>query len=208
MATKTINLMDSEIPQMFSMNLRERCGYFWWPERTGDAFNIVFTTIAGFLKRNASKKDKSTGVCLKDAEGNFIIAGVLTYTPPEEDAEDDKGNFNLEFVTSEKDYNELEIDHDINDYEREIYVQSEHYAWELANGRWKGVRMMWDIFRNAIDTLFQFLSKNLDEAPEDTIEVTLPGVFTAAAAVEDGEKSFAIIPAGAIKQIIKSDVVL
>jgi hypothetical protein len=198
--------MDSEIPQIFSMNLLERCGYHWWPERTGDTYNIVFSTIAAFLKRNASKNDTTTGVCLKDANGNFIIAGVLTYTPPEEDSED-KGNFSLEFVTSEEDYNSLNVEHDLTDYEKEIYVLSERYAWDIASGRWKSVQIMWSMFYNAVDTLRSFIFKNLDETGE-SIEVVLPGVFTAMGEIEDDTKQFAVVPAGAIKQIVKNDVVL
>lgn len=205
MATKNIELMESEVPMLIVMNMRERLGYNFWPERTMDIYNIVFASIASFLKRNHSKRNKVTGVAVRDTEGNFIIGGVLSYIEPEEGSED-KGNFNLEFVINENDFKEIEIDNLIEDYERELFTESEHQAWNLANARWADVKCMWDLYRVAIETLVQYISKNLDESPDERIELVSKGIFTAVGVVKDGEKIIAIVPGASIKQMVKDDI--
>lgn len=201
---KSFEFENTSIPSQYSINLKDNFGILWVDSRTADMFRTMFSAIADTLKFNQTKDAKRIGMSMKDDKGNFKLGAILNFKKPEEDSEEDSGNWYLELTFNAEDMTDLDLEID-NHSDVFIRCASEE-AHNICYGRFRSTDMMFNLFNCAIDTLVQFLDTNAEEAEE--VEVSLRGIFTATAGVEDGKKIMSIVPGEYIKQIVKNDSAL
>ena len=203
--SKQFELGNTSIPSQFSVNLKNNYGLIWLEARTADFYRVVLGTFADCCRLYQSKANSRIGLSLKDDKGNFIFGTILSFQKPEEESEDDSGNWYLEFTMDEADMIDLDID--IDNHSREFIQTAILKCNSVMNGRFKNTEVLYHMFIEAINTLTTFLDVNATEGEE--VEVVLRAVFTATVAYdEEGKKIFSIIPGEYIKQIIKNDAAL
>ena len=176
----------------------------WVDTRSADLYRTLFSAIADTLKHNQSKEAGRIGMIMKDDKGHFKLGAILTYKKPEEDSEEDTGNWYLEFTLDPEDMTDLALEIDNHS---DVFIRcAAEEANNICYGRFRSTEIMYNIFNCAIDTLVQFLDVNATEA--DDVDVNLRGIFTASVAIEGGKKVMSIVPGEYIKQIIKNDAAL
>lgn len=201
--SKSIELAQSALPQEFSLNLSEHYQFNWVAASTPNFYRVFFFTIARILRQNKSKAAGKVGFILKGFNGEFKLGAIVTYHNPDEDnnEDDDKGNFTLEFSLDEKDFENLDT---VLDNHSDVFlVCASQQAQEIMNGRFVTNEYCNQLFIEAADTLIKFLDANA--TAEDEFELIYKGIFTASVAVENGEKIITIVPGEMIKQFIKGD---
>ena len=133
---KEFVLAESAIPAELTYNLMEHYNYAWVANRTPGFYRVLFFTIADILKHKKSKNTPKIGFMLKDNNGNFKFGGILMYHAPEDgsdDADDDKGNYTLEFTLDEADMNDLDM---VLDNHNDIFIEcAGRKANEIMYGR-------------------------------------------------------------------------
>lgn len=199
-----IELTNSGISSNYSCNLKEKFSMRWIENQTPSLYRILFSTIAQYLKLNQSKANHKSVFTLKDAKGNFKLGAIMTYHKPEEDAEDDKGNWTLEFTLDPDDV--VEADFACDNHRDDFFAIASTEAYTTINARFLDSQICNNMYCEAVDVLVQWLDTNAKE--DETIELVHPGVFTAVVAVENGTKVMSIVPGEIIKQMIKSDSIL
>lgn len=204
MSNVVFEFEQTSIPSQYSINLKDNYGLLWVDSRTADFYRVLFSAIADTLKIYQDKNLARIGMTMKDDKGNFKFGAILNYKKPEEGSEDDSGNWYLEFTFDAEDM--VDIDKEIDNHSDTFVRCATQEAQIITYGRFRDVNCMYNMFNTAIDTLIGFMDANVTET--DELEVTLRGVFTATAAVENGKKVMAIVPGECIKQIIKGDSVL
>lgn len=202
-AERSFEFDKTSIPSQFGINLHDNFGMAWVDSRTADMYRVLFTSIADTLKYHEAKDAKRIGMSIKDDKGHMKLGAILNFRAPEEGSDEDSGNWYLEMTFDPEDMKDLDVDVDNH---TEVFVTcASKNAYDIANGRFRTTEMMFDVFNTAIDTLKDYLDQNVDMGE---VEVTLRGIFTASAAVEDGKKIMSIVPGEIIKQIIKNDAAL
>ena len=202
--SKQFEFDQTSIPSQFSINLKDNHGMFWMDTRTVDIYRVFFTSIADILKMNQNKTKSRIGFIMKDDKGGFKFGAILNYRKPEEDEEEDSGNWYLEFTLYPEDMNNLDAEYD--NHSSDFVVSANEEAFQIASGKFNSIEYMDIVFNNVIDTVVNFLDANATEGEE--VEVVLRGVFTASVIIENGIKIMSIVPGETIKQIIKGDSIL
>ena len=199
-----INFKKSLIPELFATNIRENENTRWNELRTESFYVVVFTTFAKALAaKRCGKHD--TGFIFKDDKGNFKFGGILTYQNPEEGSEDDTGNFYLSFTDNPDDFKDFDPNYLIDNHNNMFVDIAKTVALDVMHGRFQSVESMNLMFNTAIDTLYVYMDKNVNNE-DDVHELTLDGIFIAIATIdENGNKIISIVPGDYIKQLIKDD---
>ena len=204
---KEIVFTESAISAELTYNLMEHFNYAWVSDRTPGLYRVIFFTIADILKHKKSKSTPKIGFKLKDVNGNFKFGGILIYHAPEDgadDADDDKGNYTLEFTLHEDDMEDLDV---VIDNHNDIFIEcAGRNASIIMYGRFLSMVYCNNLFTEAIDTLIKFMDVNA--SPNEEVSVDYKGVFTATVSVEGDEKVISIVPGEMIKQFIKGDSTL
>lgn len=207
MAAKTYD--ETEMHQAFVVNANS-IGYTFGdddrPERLVKSF---FAATSAFLSKvKVSKVDEAVALCLTDVSGNFKFAGVVEYHD-NKDNPDEPGNWSYVMTFDEKDINMLEKKKTVKKY---LYSSDgfknvyDKVAYDVGGISFCHEGYMFDACLLVIDTLIQILDR--EAVDNDVVDVELPKYFTASVSVENGEKIFAITPAGEMKEIIKNDTAL
>lgn len=202
--SKVFEFGETSIPEQFCIDLKDNFGILWVNSRAADFYRTVFASIADTLKIHQSKNSPRIGLTMKDDKGHFKLGAILNYQKPEEDSEEDSGNWYLEFTLDEADMTDLDISTDTHS---DIFVRcAAEEASNICYGRFRSVEIMYNMYNCAIDNIIKFLDVNASEAEE--VEVSLRGIFTASVAIEGGKKIMSIVPGEYIKQIVKNDSAL
>lgn len=201
---KTFEFEQTSISMQFSINLRDRLMMNWVDTRTADFYRHIFAAVTDVLKINQSKNNPRIGFSLKDDKGVFKFGAILNYQKPEEDAEEDTGNWYLEFTFNSEDMTDLDLDLDNHS---DVFVRcAAQEAYNICFGRFKSTEFLNSMYCCAFDTLKDFLDANAVEG--ESVDVSLRGIFTASVEVENGIKIISIVPGEFVKQSIKNDSAL
>lgn len=194
----------TSIPTQYTANLADNYGYLWVDSRTADFYKLLVSTIADFLHAYRDKSKERIGVKIKDANGNFKIGGIMSYHKPEDDSEDDSGNWFLELTFYEDDMTDLDLELDNH---CDTYVRSLSYVMDsIFHGRYKSIECISNMTNEAVDVLKAFLDVNA--CPGKIVTIVLKGYFSASVAIENEEKVMSITPGECVKQLIKDDASL
>lgn len=196
---------ESNIPNQYGNNLKNRHQMEIWEQTCSDIYRVLFSTLADVLKTEGSKNHApKIAVALYDEKGIFKVGAILTYRAPDADEEEDSGNWYLEFTFNEEDIED--IDKVFSNHDSIFDLHAVQNLSNICHATFREKRWISIMFCTAIDTIKEFLDVNATE--EDEISVVMRGVFTASVVVENGIKCMTIVPGEVIKQIVKNDSIL
>lgn len=206
-AAKTME--ETEMHQAFVVNANSM-GYTFGdddrPERITKAF---FASVSYFLsKQKVKKQDEATALILTDVAGNFKFAAIVQYHENEENP-DEPGNWSYVMSFDPKSVENLEKSKSVK---KLLFSSSEFTSifdkvgYDVAAIQFNHSSYIFDACLLVVDTLLQVLDREAKE--DEVVEIELPGYFTAAVAVEDGEKVYSLTPDGHMKEVIKDDTAL
>lgn len=201
--SKTFEFENTSISSQLNMDL-VNMGYIWAEDRTVGFYKTLFDTIATYLKYYQSKNDEKIAFKMKDEKGDFKFGAALIYQKPEEDSEEDSGNWYLEFTLNEADL--ADASREIDNLSDAFYTVIAERANKIMYGSFKSATFMNKLCTVSIDEIVKWLDINASE--EEDVNLVLRGIFTASVAVEGGIKVMSIVPGETIKQIIKNDSIL
>lgn len=199
--SKVFQLEQTSVKDQFCNDLRQLYGMSWIPERTCDVYRIIITSIVDCLKQHRSKNTPRIGFSIKDVKGNFKLGAILGYKKPEEDSEEDSGNWFLQMTFDESDMDNLDVSDD--NHSDIFYTLLNHHCDKVMSGRFSDFESAYNVTVTAIDEIIKFLDINAD--PNEEVEISIRGIFTASVAIEKDEKVMSIVPGEFIKQLIKDD---
>lgn len=165
----------------------------------------VFRTMAVFLSdRKKTKENEAQAVILMDAAGNFKFAAWVEYFAGTK--EDEPGNFNFSMSFYEDDIKALEKKKTVEKY---LMNSTEYTALFSKVARhvsleYTMAETIYATCNMCIDNIV--LTLEAEARPDEVVEVSREGLFTASVAIEDNEKVFSIVPQGQLKSIIKDDI--
>ncbi|MDD3121894.1 MAG: hypothetical protein PHC62_00095 [Candidatus Izemoplasmatales bacterium] len=196
----TVEIKNSELLKAARLEFDKRVGGLVSDETARKMYETLFISSTAFLAVVKTTKNP-VALIVDDTEGNFIIAGVVEYNEAPEKEDDVLGNWNYYWTFSKDDLPENTTIYNIKDTQsHSVIIQT---SWEKTSARFEGTESLINTFIIAFDILKDFLYENAREG--DTYELVYPGVFTAMAAIEDGEKVISITPDGLLKKMIKDD---
>lgn len=160
-------------------------------------YDTVIKAISDFLGQAKSKEVK-TALAIKDAKGNLVVGGIVTYHKPEED--DMPGNWSYELTFNDEDLQGCKVHLSSDPHFERVYDKTVRNLYGFAV---EEVLALQPLFEEAFTVLKHWLDINAKDGEE--VNVEQPGFFIASVLVENGEKVFSIVPDGAMKRLIKDD---
>ena len=196
-----MKLFDTNLPQNYSKMLFEEKCLDLAPDHMDKMFDVIFTGVANLLNQSKSQKH-ATAFTFKKIDGSLIAAAIVQYF--ENSDANNPGNWSLVWTF---DQNDIPVDSlviDFSDTQTHSYFRA--VAGEKYGMRFEDVAALIDCLACALIQLKKWLDENAKEGVETSIE--LDGFFQARVTVENGEKVFALEPAGEIKNLIKDDAAI
>lgn len=196
-----MKLFDTTLPQNFSKGLFEEKNYDLAPEHTDKITYTVFTATADLLN-NVKSKERPASFVFDRIDGSVIAAAIVQYFPNEDESK--PGNWSLVWTFDEADIPENALRISLKD------TQTHSYYRAIAGDKWgmkfKDPACLTTLLTYALEQIYKWLDENAAEGKEVSVEQE--AVFQARVAVENGEKVFALEPAGEIKMLIKDDAAI
>ena len=200
---------ETEMHQAFVVNANSM-GYTFGdddrPERITKAF---FASVSAFLsKQKVKKQDEAVALILTDVAGNFKFAAIVQYHENEENP-DEPGNWRYVMTFDPKAVENIEKNKTVKKLlfsSNEFTSVFDKVGYDIGAIQFQHSSYIFDACLLVVDTLLQVLDREAKE--DEVVEIELPGYFTAAVAVEDGEKVYSLTPDGHMKEVIKDDTAL
>lgn len=193
-----MKLFETTLPQNYSKGLFEEKNYDLAPEHTDKITYVVFTGTADLLN-GAKSKDKATAFTFDRIDGSVLAAAIVQYFPNEDESK--PGNWSLVWTFDQADIPDGALRISIKD------PQTHSYFRAIAGDKWgmkfKDPACIITLLTYVLEQIHKWLDENAEEGKEVSVEQE--AVFQARVAVENGEKVFALEPAGEIKMLIKDD---
>lgn len=196
-----MKMVETTLPQNYSKGLYEEKNFDIAPEHTDKMAYTLFTAVSNLLN-GAKSKDRPTSFEFHEMNGTFVGGAVIQYFESQDPAS--PGNWSLVWTFEESDIPENANRISVKDQQTHSYFRA------IAGDKW-GIRFK---HPEAIMTLMTYflkqLRKWLDENAKEGKEVMIEeeSLFQARVAVENGQKVFALEPAGEIKMLIKDDAII
>ena len=184
-----MKLFDTTLPQNYSKGLFDEKGYDLAESHTDKILYSVFTAT-------------STSFEFATFDGKFVAAAIVQFFENEDSTK--PGNWSLVWTFNESDIpagtNRIHLKNpDTHNYFRAA-------AGEKYGIRFKDASCLIILHTYLFEQLYKWLDENAEEGKEVSVE--LDSIFQARVAVENGEKVFALEPAGEIKMLIKDDAAI
>lgn len=196
-----MKLLETQLPEMYSKGLFDEVCYDLAPEHMDKIMDTIFTGAARLLN-NSKSMTQPVAFTFRKMDKSFVAGTVVQYFENEDTSK--PGNWSLVWTFDEADIPESALKIDFSD------PQSHSYFIATAGEKY-GMQFKSDsMLVNCLVYALTMTKKWLDENAKDGVEVVVEqdGVFQARVAVENGEKVFALEPAGEIKNLIKSDAMI
>ena len=195
-----VKVEKSALCQNWSNRIFNEFKYDIAPEHMDKLFDVAFSAVSNVLNFT-KKKDQKVAFTFTNTDKSLICGAICEYFKNEDASK--PGNWSLVWSFDPTDFADIADANktDISD------VRAHEYFRGVAGNKWG---MKFDDPGSMLVTLnsiFVDLKKFLDEnaSVDDTFTIEQDGVFQARVAVENGEKVFAIEPAGEVKVLIKDD---
>lgn len=196
-----MKLFDTTLPQNYSKGLFDEKGYDLSEAHTDKILYTVFTGTSNLLN-NAKSKEHPTSFEFTTLDGKVVAVAIVQYFENEDSSK--PGNWSLVWS-----FDEADIPAGTNRIQ--LKDPQSHSYFRAVAGEKYGIRFNdASCLINLLTYIFEQMRKWLDENAEDGKEVSVEydAVFQARVAVENGEKVFALEPAGEIKMLIKDDAAI
>ena len=201
--SKVVELENSNLKDLIGLEMEKKYNGFVDPTSAVRMFKSMFIGVTSYL---ATVKSTKTPVAftVEDEEGNFIVGAVIEYNEAPEEEDDVLGNWMYYWTFNKSDIPENATVYEVkNTQSHKTIIDA---VWQHTSGRFEGTESLIQTFIIGFGSLKDCLLDNAIEG--DTYELVYPGVFTAAVAIEDGEKVLSITPDGLVKKMIKDDAAL
>lgn len=200
---------ETEMQQAFIVNVNS-IGYALPEEECGERIiRSFFAATSAYLSDiKVSDPNVATAMVLTDVAGKFKFAAIVEYHENEENP-DEPGNWSYIMTLNEKDLLDMEKEKEVK---RHLYGEDafkntfDRVSYDIGGVEFELDRYMYDACTVTIDTLVQILDREAIDG--QVVDIVMPGYFIASVEVKNGEKIFGIVPDGAMKELIKSDVAL
>ena len=172
--------------------------------------SFIAATSTYLSKVKVAKEDEAVALVLTDINGVFKFAGIVEYHENEDKDSEEPGNWSYVLTFNEEDLNSVEAKKQVKKYlygDEAFKLVYDKVSYDIGGIQFEHERYMYDSCLLVVDTLIGVLDREIDENTE-SVDIEMSGYFVASAAVEAGEKVFAIVPDGSMKAIIKSDIAL
>lgn len=197
---KVTKFNESTVPQNFSL-LAKSNGWDINTEETEWWAKVVFSGITDFLNL-VKAKDTPKAVLIQDLKGNRIVVATVQWIPAEDENETATGNWTYFWS----------FDCDNIAEGTTVYTLDQESVQSVISKRGYDMCKMSFATTSVISQLavylFNLIKDTLDQqAVEEnsTWVLELDGYFEASVEVVNGNKEFAILPAGEMKTLIKDD---
>ena len=201
---------DTEYQQILTVNA-ESMGYTFPPndDRPDRIAKVIFAGISVYLsRRKVSKPDEAVAWILQDMSGGFKFAAIVEYHINEANP-DEPGNWSYTMTFNEEDIIELEKKKTLRKFLAgdEVFKSTlDKTAYDVGGFTFGRETFMYNSCLLTVDTILQVLDHEAVEG--QVVDIEIPGYVTASVSIQNGEKVFAIVPSGQMKQLIKSDIAL
>lgn len=192
------------IANNYCARIKEKHGMLFPENQVSNLYRVLFRSMAIILKHFEAKATPKIGFSLLSDNGDFVIGALLTYQAPDNEDEDDQGNWNLSFTFNKEDMKDC--DKLIDSHSDSFVAVAGGEIYSAMFGHFGNSTAVSIMFSEAIETIIRFLDLNTNDGEE--AEITLPGIFTASCGFEDGAKAYSIVPGAVVKQIVKDDEAL
>lgn len=196
-----MKLLETQLPAMYSKGLFEEKCLDLAPEHLDKIYDTLFTGVSNLLNHSKSM-DHPVAFVFRKIDKSFI-AGALVQFFNNEDS-NNPGNWSLVWTFDEADIPDTALKIDFSDTGTHSYFIA--VAGEKYGMQFKTDSMLVDCLSYSLIQMKKWLDENAKEGAEVMVEQD--AIFQARVAVENGEKVFAIEPAGEIKNLIKSDAMI
>ena len=196
-----MKIYESQLPNNLSKGLIEDKNMDLAAEHTDKILYVIFTATANLLN-HTKRKETAVSFEFNTIDGRVIAAAIVKYFPNEDPAK--PGNWSMVWTFDEKDIPENAVRMSIKDVDSHSYFKA--IAGEKWAFRFKDSGCLITLLTYTMEQLKKWLDENASESKEVSIEQD--AVFQARVAVENGEKVFALEPAGEIKMLIKDDAAI
>lgn len=196
-----MKLTETTLPQNYSKGLFEEKNYDLAPEHMDKITYTVFTATSNLLN-GVKSKEKAAAFLFERIDGTVVAAAVVKYFPNEDESK--PGNWNLSWTFEESDIPEDALRISLKDPQTHSYFRA--VAGEKWGIKFKDVACLVTLLTYSLEQIRKWLDENASETEE--VKVEQEAVFQARVAVENGEKVFALEPAGEIKMLIKDDATI
>jgi len=197
-----MKLNDTQLPGMYSDALFHEKYLDLAPEHMDKMFDVLFTGAANLLN-GAKSTTRPAAFVMTNEASVFIAAAIVQYFENADDS-NNPGNWSLVWTFDEKDIPEGALKIPFSDVQTHSYFIGA--AGEKYGIQYNNESSLVNLLTYALYQLKKWLDQNVKEGAETSIE--LDGIFQARATVENGEKVFALEPAGEIKNLIKDDAAI
>lgn len=196
-----MKINETTLPHDYSRGLYEEKSFDLAEEHTDKIADVLFTGVSEALNLLKSK-DHPTSFEFYGTDDKFVAGAVCQYFENEDPEK--PGNWSLVWTFDESDIPDNAVRFSLKN-------EQTHSHFRGAAGEKFGIRFKYpEAIISTLTYLLQEIHKWLDQNAEEGKEVTIEqdGIFQARVAVENGEKVFAIEPAGEIKMLIKDDAAI
>lgn len=199
-----MKILESSLADIVSKGLIEDKKYDLPPEFIPRLYTVAFYGTSHILasRRKQNNNSKPIAFIIDDMYGKVVACVILQLIDSADPSVPDSWNLVWSFDATDIPEN-ADVAHLKDDLTHPIF---ETVAHKMANAEFKtGSHLV-----NLLTYIFEMLRKWLDENAKEGEEVSIQqdGVFEARVAIENGEKIFAIEPAGEVKIIIKDDAAI
>lgn len=196
-----MKINESTIPQNYSTALFEEQNFDLAPEHT-DKFTLILFTAVSNLLNGAKSKDRPVSFEMETLDGKLVAAAICQYFENEDPEK--PGNWSLVWTFDAADIpensNRISIRNDLS----HAYFRS--IAGDKYGIRFKTPESLICTMTYIPMQIYKWLDENAKENEEVSVEQD--AVFQARVAIENGQKVFALEPAGEIKMLIKDDAAI
>ena len=196
-----MKLLETQLPGMYSKGLFEEKCLDLAPEHMDKMFDTLFTGVSNLLNHSKSM-EHPVAFTFRKIDKSFIAGALVQFFDNEDKS--NPGNWSLVWTFDEVDIPDTALKIDFSDPQTHSYFIAT--AGEKYGMQFKSDAMLVDCLTYALIQLKKWLDENAKEGTEVMVEQD--AIFQARVAVENGEKVFAIEPAGEIKNLIKSDAMI
>lgn len=195
---KTMNLMETNLPELYSRGLYDEKGWDLGAAQTDKMAEVFFEGVSTVLK-DIKSKEYPVAFVFDEPNGEFSGAAVVRFIENED--KNMPGHWNYIWTFNKEDIPDNARQVRLKDIEFQVYFRTVA-AKKFVMGFISPASMV-DCGNYLIKQIKQWLADNVTEG--DEVCLSQEGVFQARAGVEDGEVVMSIEVLGETKAIIKDD---
>ena len=192
-------IYDTSLPANWSKRLFEEFMFTVAEAHFDKLANVLFCGTAGVLNSVKAGSKNPAAMVFRKSNKDFIAAAIVEYFENEDP--NLPGNYSMTWTFYEDD---IPADATIVDFDNKVvfqfYIGVAGSKYGMSFDRESAIIILTTL---VLEEAKKWLDENAKES--DIVEVEIPSVCLFRAAVENGEKVFAIEPMGEVKALIKND---